>query len=316
MTLDVTTMRARVANLDCRPDRWARFTQIDTGLPNLQRFSAINASTMGDLLLNSEITESTKIRIVGRTRRSHEEIDARGAVGCSLSHITMWQEFSLDPDPNVTHMIVFEDDTNLEPFRAPGSLAQYLQSMIDLLPSETWDVWLSGYNRLRDCSPWDTPQATPKIARTVLDPNAHCKCQADFLDIRSFFGTHCYIITREGAQKMIANALPIESHIDGYMSRQAQLGRVRIIASGDPFHLTNSMCDTDITHGSALICSLGMRDASYKIVTYVLIVLLVVLIIALIVQVRYGKSIVTYLREKLHCPMNPKCRGAQICSLV
>jgi len=313
MTFDVTKIPAYVINLDARPDRWARLNLIDTGLPNLQRSSATRISDMGDLLTNPEISEFTKIRVVGRTRRSHEEIDTSGAIGCSLSHINLWK-ILLESD--ATHMVIMEHDVNFEPFRQSGRLASYLQSQIDALPSETWDVWLSGYNRLRDCSPWDTPQATPKIARTVLDPNAHCKCQADFLDIRSFFGTHCYIISREGAQKMIANALPIESHIDGYMSLQAQLGRVRIIASGDPFHLTNSMCDTDITHGSALICSLGMRDASYKIVTYVLIVLLVVLIIALIVQVRYGKSIVTYLREKLHCPMNPKCRGAQICSIV
>ena len=315
MTLDVTTMRARVANLDCRPDRWARFTQINTGLPNLQRFSAINASEMGDLLLNSQITEATKIRIVGRTRRSHEEIDARGAVGCSLSHISMWQEFVSDPDLKVTHMIVFEDDTNLDPFRVSGSLAKYLQSQIDILPSG-WDVMLAGYNRLRDCNPWETPAVVPKISRTVTEPEAHCKCEAEFLDIRSFFGTHCYIISREGARKMLVNALPIESHIDGYMGLQAQLGRVRIIASGAPFHLTNSMCDTDITHGSALICSLGMRDASYKVLTYILVILLILVLVALIVQVRYGKSIVTYLREKLHCPMNPRCRGPQICSLV
>lgn len=115
---------------------------------------------------------------------------------------------------------------------------------------------------------------------------------------------------------MLANALPIECHIDGYMGLQAQLGRVRIIASGTPFHITNSMCDTDITHGSALICSLGLKDASYKILTYILVVLVVVIIIALIVQVKYGKSIVTFLREKLHCPMNPRCRGPQICSLI
>ena len=313
MTFDVTKVPACVINLDARPDRWARLSLIDTGLPNLQRFSATRISDMGDLLTNPEVSEFTKIRVVGGTRRSHEEIDTPGAIGCSISHINLWKKL-LESD--ATHMVILEDDVNLEPFRRSGSLAKYLQSQIDALPSVTWDVWLAGYNRLRDCSPWETPAVTPKISRTVTEPEAHCKCQAEFLDIRSFFGTHCYIITREGARKMLANALPIESHIDGYMGLQAQLGRVRIVAGGSPFHLTNSMCDTDITHGSALICSLGMKDASYKVVTYILVILLVIVLIALIVQVRYGKSIVTYLREKLHCPMNPRCRGAQICSLV
>jgi GR25 family glycosyltransferase involved in LPS biosynthesis len=311
-TLDITTIPAYVMNLDSRPDRWALFNQIDLGLPNLQRFPAIKVS-METLFTRKDISESTKIRIFGRVRRSHEEIDSYGGIGCSLGHITLWKDLL---ESNASHMAIFEDDPNLNPFRKPGSMAEYLQSEIDALPSEGWDVWLAGYNRIRDCNPWETPDSVPRISQSVTRPEANCQCNAEYLDVRSFFGTHCYIISREGARKMLDHALPIESHIDAYMGVQAQLGRVRIIASGSPFHITNSMSDTDIPHGSALICSLGINDGYYKIFTYVLLVFLIGIIMALIIQVKYGKSLLTVLRERLHCPMNPRYRGPQICSIT
>src|ERR1700733_4419914 len=93
MLLDVTQFPAYVINLDTRLDRWKRFSQVDTGLPNLQRFSAINGIQIGDLIDNTDISEFTKLRILGRTRRSHEEIDAKGAIGCSLSHVNLWRQF-------------------------------------------------------------------------------------------------------------------------------------------------------------------------------------------------------------------------------
>jgi GR25 family glycosyltransferase involved in LPS biosynthesis len=314
MLLDVTQFPAYVINLDTRPDRWKRFTRIDTGLPNLQRFSAINGIQIGDVIDNADISDFTKLRILSRTRRSHEEIDAEGAIGCTLSHVNLWQQFLAS---NHTHLIVNEDDLNLEPFKQPGSFAQYLQSQINSLPSDGWDVWLAGYNVLRDCSPWNQPQATPKITGAILEPNIRCHTNAEYLDIRSFFGTHCYIVTREGAQKLLDRVFPIESHVDAYIGLQAQLGRIRIVANGVQFHLTNSRCETDIQHGQYLMCQLGYRDGIYKILTYLLIILLIIVIIAFIVQIRYGKSVFLLLREQLHCGLsNSGCKGAQICTVT
>jgi GR25 family glycosyltransferase involved in LPS biosynthesis len=313
MPLDVTQFPAYVINLETRLDRWKRFSRVDTGLPNLQRFSAINGIQIGDLIDNTDISEFTKLRILSRTRRSHEEIDAKGAIGCTLSHVSLWRQFL---STNHTHLIVSEDDLNLEPFKEPGSFAEYLQSQINSLPSG-WDVWVAGYNSLRDCSPWNQPQAIPKITSAILDPNIRCHSNAEHLDIRSFFGTHCYIVTREGAQTLLNHAFPIESHIDAYIGLQAQLGRIRIVANGVQFHLTNSRCETDIMHGQSLVCQLGLGDGKYKILTYLLIILLIIVIIAFIVQIRYGKSVFLLLREQLHCNLsNTGCKGAQICTVI
>ena len=40
---------------------------------------------------DSRVTLLTKRNIATRTRRSQEELDSVGGIGCALSHIAIWQ---------------------------------------------------------------------------------------------------------------------------------------------------------------------------------------------------------------------------------
>ena len=210
-------------NLDRRPERWAIFSNQPAlkGI-TLQRISAVDGNQLNILSPDIPASDETRLRILRGTRRSHGEICTKGAIGCTMSHVKVWDTFLKTEHP---FCIVLEDDCAV-----PDN---FLQQVIQTpLPPDA-HVWLLAPKVLEPAEPIDTT----------------------WLKSKSFWGTAAYLLTRSGATLLKQNIYPIEHHIDRHMHVQQALGRLHIV-----MHKTLQTgvvgIGTDIQTGSCDLCNL------------------------------------------------------------
>jgi hypothetical protein len=192
-----------VINLDRRKDRWDTFFAQPTvkEFSNIQRFSAVDGSKI-DVKNDKRIGIQTRVNIFRKYRRSDYEINTAGAIGASLSHFTLWENF-LKSDAQ--HLVVFEDDTIVdEPTMAK------IDKLIPTLPNE-WDMWLLGTHN------WE-------FHGTPLDGDKN-----GWWKVRNFTGAHAYVLTRNGAKILMDERFPIQTHVEYYITACAELKGLRII---------------------------------------------------------------------------------------
>jgi glycosyl transferase family 25 len=213
-------------SLDRRADRWATFQEkaVTAGL-TVDRISAVDAKTFTEPVhRHPAISVGTANNILFKTRRSHYEIDAPGAIGCSLSHFKVWAALVASGDPA---WIVFEDDAPI-----PVDFKARLDTVVAALPTE-WDV--------------------VQFQRTVYGGGVTgCKPipdQAPWQRCTSLMGSYAYMISRRGAERLLARAYPIELHVDAYMSYMSRLGLVDMLWH-PAMDIPGPEADSDIAHGA------------------------------------------------------------------
>ena len=231
-------------SLDRRPDRWVEFkATADAAGLSVKRFSAVDAQTFGDQIYEMPgLSLLTSHNIRERTRRSHYEIDAPGAIGCSLSHFKVWKQLLSSSAPAI---IVFEDDTEI-----PRTLKTQLQQVFMELPSDGWDIvqfQLTTYGHgVTGCKP-----------RTGLtEPWQHCT---------SLMGTYAYMVSRRGAERLLARAYPIEMHVDAYLAYMSSMGLADMIWH-PLIDIPGPDKDSDIEHGRQGILSVPTNMDKHGIV--------------------------------------------------
>ena len=126
--------------LERRADRWRRF-QDQSGLDNLEvkRFLGVDGKTI-DVTNDDRISTLTKRNIAIKSRRSHEELDSVGGVGCALSHIAAWQ-WMVDNKQEVC--LIFEDDA-VVPSDFVERANECIASSPILKDPKKWDIWMLG----------------------------------------------------------------------------------------------------------------------------------------------------------------------------
>ena len=140
----------------------------------------------------------------GQTRQFHDQIDTLGAIGCTLSHYGVWQRIK---ESQVAYGMVLEDDVLCDPF-----ILDAVCDAISTLRAIAWDVLLLGGARSGASNP-------RRVASNILQ-------------IDAFFGTHCYIVTKAGATKLLnaPNRYPIVQHVDAQMSEWSRHGDINMLA--------------------------------------------------------------------------------------
>lgn len=200
---DVRNCPTFVINLDRRKDRWDLFSsQVALNqFPKFERFSAVDGAKQ-NVLSNPKVSLHTRQNIAKKFRRSHYEICTAGAIGASLSHITLWENFLKTDEP---YLVVFEDDT---------IVSQDYLDMIDALTKRlpaNWDLWLLGTHR------WafkgEPLTGNPKGWWSVSD----------------FTGAHAQILSRRGAEILLEQPYPIETHIEYQITACAALKGLKIV---------------------------------------------------------------------------------------
>jgi GR25 family glycosyltransferase involved in LPS biosynthesis len=214
-----------------RPDRWNRISaEAAAAGITMTRVNAVDASTF-IAHQHPGITLATAHNLYFKTRRSNYEIDAAGAIGCSLSHFKVWEDLLADPSKKAT--LVFEDDSSV-----PVGLKEKLIRVLNAAPPD-WDVLqlqrtkfaggVTGCKPIKGDDPWQL--------------------------CTSLMGTHAYIVSRKGAEALLQKAYPIELHVDAYMAYMARMEYIRMIWHPLIDIQPREESGSNIGHGNGRICS-------------------------------------------------------------
>ena len=170
-----------VVNMDRNRDRLTRITteyaasDLAASL-ELRRFAAVDAR-LASFDVSRYVTEKTlaQIETTAKTgyRLRHHEMTV-GAVGCFLSHVTVMRMLLQDDAHDV--YVIFEDDAVI-----PPSVRAQIDRAIRGAPRD-WDLVLLGYH-YATFNEEDTDETFDKLA--------------------TFWGTHAYIVNKQGAQKIV-----------------------------------------------------------------------------------------------------------------
>ena len=210
-------------SLERRPERWNTFQAhaAGAGLP-VKKLPAVDAKSFQTKAHeHPDISVLTAHNIYYGVRRSHYEIDAAGAIGCSLSHYEAWRQLLASSAPA---MIIFEDDSPV-----PADLRARLEVL--QLPDD-WDII--------------------QFQRTEFSNGSSCKPipgEEPWYQCLGLMGSYAYMISRRGAQRMLEKAYPIELHMDAYMAFMSRIGAVRMLWHPS-INIPQPTGDSDIAHGS------------------------------------------------------------------
>jgi hypothetical protein len=193
-----------VINLERRPDRLDTFISQPavSQFTSFRRFDAVDGSKL-DIFNDKRVSLHIRQNIKRKIRRSHYEINTPGAIGASLSHIGIWEEF-LKSDAE--YCVVFEDDTVL----TAKEIAK-INNLAITGPPE-WDMWLLG---------------THKWAFKGKPINR--KSPEAWWSVTDFTGAHAYVLTKRGAKILLEQPFPIETHIEYYICACAELRGLKLV---------------------------------------------------------------------------------------
>lgn len=209
-------------SLERRADRWAKFQRFATAANvTPRRQNAVDAKSFV-AHEHPAITLGVAHNIVFKTRRSHYEIDGAGAVGCSLSHIEAWKHLQASHAPAYC---IFEDDTEL-----PVDFRPKLEQLLKELPAD-----------------WDAVH----LQKRSFANNDDCKPipGSNFQHCTSLMGSWAYLISRQGAEKLLKRCYPIEMHIDAYMAYMSRMKHIKLLWH-PLISIPANVDDSDINHGN------------------------------------------------------------------
>ncbi len=217
----IDSIPAFCITLERRTDRWRRF-QDQSGINGLElkRFLGVDGKTI-DIRKDDRVALCTKRNILAKTRRSHEELDSVGGVGCALSHIAVWQWMV---DNNQETCLIFEDDAVVPP-NFVEMANKCIQDSVILKDPKKWDMWLLG-------GLWDN------LTRIQGEPKA--------IRVGEFVLFHAYVMTLHGAKRLLKDVYPIHSHIDLWVSIYGYVHDFRTVGCTDLILQQNQKVKTDI----------------------------------------------------------------------
>lgn len=216
---DLTHLPAWVLNLDRQPERWAHIGQMLGGVfSQLHRVQGVDGHKL-HLPTETRVTLRAKQLLQQGLRFGDKDIGTVGAIGATLSHVKAWRAALAAKN---TLALFAEDDTDVdlsimprakEHFRFhPEALAQ-----LDNGPPTVWLINLS-----------------------YIFPSAHRPLRHGWRQVTGFTGTVMYVASASALRIMAAKALPVDIHVDAYMSQLAAMGDIRLMQHPDFSTMTRS----------------------------------------------------------------------------
>lgn len=204
-----TNFECFVINMSKNRDRMMNFdkqySRSDLAARPYIRFEAINGLEMGDKIrefvtpkvwLGMNYIKQMKVR-VGDNQLTP------GMIGCYLSHYAIFKQIV---DDKLPYAVIFEDDSNIH----PRIYSKKIRSIVEndgTFPVD-WDIILLGH-WCKQCVP----------------------VTSEYTDVKYFWGTHGYMLSQQGAQKLInLRENEISVQIDHYMSYLSQQGQLKVLA--------------------------------------------------------------------------------------
>ena len=183
----------KVINMDNRPDRLAMITEkLDKENLLFERYSAVNGKKL------------TMTPDLYKLFRDNDFNFRRGVIGCALSHYNLWKELV---ESNESYYVIMEDDVSL--------CNNFSAKLNDILKIRTYDILFLGYHMTKIHKENNTIYRT-ESEKTIIDP----------LKLEYYIGgTHCYVITKEGANTLIdyISMYGITNGIDYFMTKKQKI---------------------------------------------------------------------------------------------
>ncbi len=233
----IETVPAFCITLERRPDRWRRFHD-QSGIDGLdiKRFLGVDGQKL-DIKNDDRISLYTKRNILSKSRRSHDELDTAGGVGCALSHIAIWQWMV---DNNQEVCVIFEDDAII-----PNDFIEKVNTCINqsavLKDPKKWDLWLLG----------GTFEGLTQIPG-----------ETNVARVGTFVSFYSYVMTLHGAKRLLKSVYPIQGHIDVWTSIYSYVNDFRIVCCLNLNIKHNSTVTTEIQINKN--CDICDVDAGYS----------------------------------------------------
>jgi GR25 family glycosyltransferase involved in LPS biosynthesis len=209
------------------PSAYSRI--VAAGFPSVQRFSAVNGKKMSEEQ-KAQILTPRAFADLGTARHRHEELGSAGAVGCFLSHYSIWAEMVRN---NWQRCIVFEDDVVFP--TNENVLAARLGECMAAVPDQANSRQSLGASSRNVALPVTQMGATSGATQTFDRPmdalffgyfwgrdSVPVNAQLDLCHGK-VFGTHAYLLTLSGARKLVARAFPIDCQVDAYFGAMTKL---------------------------------------------------------------------------------------------
>jgi GR25 family glycosyltransferase involved in LPS biosynthesis len=188
---------------------------------------------------------------IRKGRSLDSQFQSMNGIGCYLSHLNLWKQLLEDPENDM--YIIFEDDTRA------NSTINDIREFLDEVDEFDWDFLFLGFFK-----PFFT-QVDTKIRENVYKINSQT------------FGLHAYIINKQGARKLVDNAIPIVDQLDSYISYMAmERGFNAYRPKSSLFYQDNpkSSIQTDRGNVKVLLNRLDSDMIIYILVIYLVVVFL------------------------------------------
>ena len=219
--ININNIKSYVINLEKYKNKYdlclKRLSNIDIS-PN--RFNAIYVDNEN----NNEIRKITYPSVqytIKNGRYAHNNIGSKGAIGCYLSHISLWKTLL---ESNEDMFLIFEDDVDIN--KNINNFTININNAINLINKNDWDVIFLGYFNL------NLNKSSNEINKKYTKINS------------IIYGTHAYLINKKGAEKLLNNAIPIVDQIDSYMSFMAINRDVNSYMTSDVFFIQNNTAES------------------------------------------------------------------------
>lgn len=196
-----------VINLEKNVDRLQKFidvyTRSDITIINLERFNAVNGKSVN---LEQYVTPLAYDQIITAEKNGyrfrHYEL-TRGAVGCFLSHITLYNKLLNDNDHDF--YLIFEDDAYI-----PKNIIKELEYFIEMAPPD-WDILVFG------------------VIREVISESGEL-----YDKVKTWWGLFGYAINKKGAERFMNEfneQKKIDKQIDSMMSMMINDNKLNVYSS-------------------------------------------------------------------------------------
>lgn len=166
---------------------------------NFERIPAVDTRTFEkidqfkDIIHPVAYYKLLKHSMINKNRDKHRELQ-KGAVGCFLSHMAIYHNMI---ENNIPYAIILEDDCKID--QSPKNFSSLITVINKNIPHDT-DLFFY------DAQIHEMDTSNSKNNNTKIYP------------LNFFFGTHFYLITLQGAKKLVENLDCIEYQIDSEIS--------------------------------------------------------------------------------------------------
>lgn len=226
------------------------------GFINVNHFKAINGRNFNiEKLLKDKKISTRSYLDLKYGRSQHSGIPSLGAVGCTMSHYSLWKKCI---ESNFPYIIIVEDDVNI-PDKIDEKQLKYISNIL----KKEKNCYISTTNK-------------------KFDDFFHC-------------GTHFCILSKEVCKELVKDAFPMEIQTDAYIWHKHNIGDINIekndyFSTLSP--LTRKGDNNQNFFGSTIQddCFKCMIPSSFKI-TKIVPFLFFIVVLILFIYVFYIKSV-------------------------